>query len=118
LAYNTPIKRSDLDLKQLLQQGFFHEQRKIIIIFICKILKEAHRSTVFKISNPWMNSLLQIIYEIYVIDKQSHITNQDHDILMEIESLLKLFNINNIRDITTLSTTKGFLLQQPASITQ
>lgn len=61
LAYNTPIKRQDLDLKQLLLQGFFHEQRKIVVIFVCKILREAHRSTVFKISNPWMNSLFQII---------------------------------------------------------
>jgi hypothetical protein len=26
--------------------------------------------------------------------------NQDHDIIMEIESLLKLFNISHLRDIT------------------
>lgn len=75
LAYNTPIKRSDLDLKQLLLQGYFHEQRKIIIIFVCKILREAYKSTVFKISNPWMNSLLQIIYEILLLSTQSHMTN-------------------------------------------
>ena len=67
LAYNTPIKRTDLDIKQLLLQGYFHEQRKIIIVFVCKILREAHRSTIFKIANPWINSLLQIIYEILIL---------------------------------------------------
>ena len=58
LANNTPISRNELDLKQILLHCFFHEQRKIIVTFVCKILKEANKSTVFKTANPWINSLL------------------------------------------------------------
>jgi hypothetical protein len=48
-----------------------------------------------------MNSLFQIIDEVHCLSTQGHFTNQDHDIIMEIESLLKLFNINSLRDIAS-----------------
>jgi hypothetical protein len=57
----------ELDLKHLLLVGF-HDvpNRRLIVTFVCRILKEATQSMIFKKPcNPWMYGLLQIIREIY-----------------------------------------------------
>ena len=40
LARNRPIRSDELDIKQLLIQGFQHENRKLVISFVCNIIKE------------------------------------------------------------------------------
>jgi len=73
LASSRPILSKELDMKQLLLQGFAHDNRKLVITFVCRILKEAHRSQIFKVSNPWVNGLLQILREIYEICQQPNL---------------------------------------------
>ena len=61
LAHNRPIRTQELDLKQLLIQGFYStaKNRKNVITFVCHILREAaKKSLVFKPNNPWMNSIM------------------------------------------------------------
>ena len=94
LAKNRPIHSKELDLKQLLLQGYQHESRRSIIAFVCRIVKEANKSLIFcKVSNPWINGILQIMAEIY---RDSAIISHKDDIKMEIESLLKALNVTNL----------------------
>jgi len=49
LAKNRPIRADELDLKQMLIQGFQHEQRRLVVSFACNIIKECTKSVVFKV---------------------------------------------------------------------
>ena len=55
LANNRPIYSTELDLKQLLIEGFMLRSR-YVIIFVCRILKEAPKSQIqiFNRTNPWI----------------------------------------------------------------
>ena len=64
LARNRPIRSDELDIKALLIKGFQHENRKLIISFSCNIIKECTKSVIFKVQNPWLHSILQILREI------------------------------------------------------
>jgi CCR4-NOT transcription complex subunit 1 len=67
LAKNRPLLSSELDMKHLLLVGFRdNKNRRLIVTFVCRVLKEAHSSVIFrKLTNPWMKGILQIICEIY-----------------------------------------------------
>lgn len=65
IAKNEPIRSSQLDLKQILIEGFPTKNRRLAVAFVCRIIKESVHSKVFTIRNPWMNSLLSILREIY-----------------------------------------------------
>ena len=87
LAKNRPIHSKELDLKQLLLQGYQHESRRCIIAFVCRIMKEANKSLIFnKVSNPWVCGILQVLREMYA---DPTVINHQDDIKMEIESLFK-----------------------------
>ena len=64
IAKNEPIRVSHLDLKQILIEGFQVKNRKIAVIFVCRILKESSGSRVFNLRNPWINALLMILKDI------------------------------------------------------
>ena len=63
---NRPLHAKELDLKQLLIEGFQTERLKYVVIFSCRILKEAVicKSAIFKIANPWISSVLGLLKEI------------------------------------------------------
>ena len=65
-----------------------------------RILKEANKSMIFnRVSNPWVNAILQVMREIY---GDTNITLHKDEIRMEIESLFKALNVNNLNDIPVL----------------
>ena len=64
LARHRPIRSDELDIKQLLIQGFQHENRKLVISFVCNIVKECTKSFIFKPQNPWLSGILQILREM------------------------------------------------------
>jgi hypothetical protein len=49
----------------MLVSGFQDRNRRLTAVFICRILKESVKSQIFRVSNPWINSLLQVLREIY-----------------------------------------------------
>lgn len=63
-ASNRPIMRCDVDLKQLLVEGFL-KKNKLAIIFVCRVMKEATKDhlKVFHKKNPFIKSLLEILKE-------------------------------------------------------
>lgn len=65
VANNRPIYAKELDIKQLLVEGFSTEKMKYVITFVCRILRECQRSLVFKHQNPWVKANLEILKEIY-----------------------------------------------------
>lgn len=71
LASNRPIFSTEVDLKQLLIEGFLNRS-KYVIIFVCNILRQAPKSSIqiFNRTNPWITSLLEILREIYDPQKQ------------------------------------------------
>jgi hypothetical protein len=52
-----------------------------------------------RVSNPWVNAILQVMREIY---GDTNITLHKDEIRMEIESLFKALNVNNLNDIPVL----------------
>jgi CCR4-NOT transcription complex subunit 1 len=99
IAKNEPIRSCQLDLKQILIEGFPTKNRRLAVAFVCRILKESNHSKVFTPRNPWMNTLLCILREIY--DYSQPMQNKQHhaDNLMEIDSLFKSLNVSNSSDI-------------------
>jgi CCR4-NOT transcription complex subunit 1 len=65
IAKGEPIRSSQLDLKQILIEGFPTKNRRLAVAFVCRILKESQHSRVFTVRNPWCNTLLCILREIY-----------------------------------------------------
>lgn len=99
IAKNEPIRGQYIDLKQILVEGFQTKNRRLSVAFVSRILKEAQHSRVFTPRNPWVNTLLQILREIYdfsqpMQNKQHHAEN-----LMEIDSLFKCLNVQNFNEI-------------------
>jgi len=93
LSKNEPIRHSQLDLKQILIEGMQVKNRKLAVVFVCRILKETQHSRVFNLRNPWANTLLMILREI------SQLAQGQNEIGMEIESLFKTLNVQNPADI-------------------
>ena len=62
-------------------------------------MKEANKSIIFKVSNPWINGILQVMREIYA---DPTAVSYKSDIKMEIESLLKALSVSNLNDIPVL----------------
>lgn len=67
VANNRPIYAKELDIKQLLVEGFTSEKMKYVVTFVSRILKECQKSTIFKNQNPWVKANLDILKEIYLI---------------------------------------------------
>ena len=58
IAKNEPIRGQYIDLKQILIEGFQTKNRRLVVAFVSRILKEAQHSRVFTPRNPWVNTLL------------------------------------------------------------
>ena len=65
VAKNEPIRSVHLDLKQILIEGSQVKNGLLAVAFVCRVLKESQHSHVFTPRNPWMQSLLSILKEIY-----------------------------------------------------
>ena len=112
VANNRPILAKELDIKQLLVEGFTSEKLKLVVTFVCRIFKECAKSSIFKQTNPWIKANLEILREIYDYAFANNINNSQTEILMEIDTLFKSFGINNINEITHCGFLKASQTQQ------
>jgi len=99
VANNRPIYAKELDIKQLLVEGFTSDKMKYVTTFVCRILRECSKSVVFKLQNPWVKANIEILREIYDWSYQNNQGNANSDIIMEIDGLFKTFNINHPQEI-------------------
>ena len=67
LGVNRPVLQREIDLKELLYQGYETGRLMPICSFVCKILEGCKGSVIFKFPNPWFMSLFGLLKEIHTI---------------------------------------------------
>jgi CCR4-NOT transcription complex subunit 1 len=91
---NRPILAKELDIKQLLVEGFTSKKLKLVVTFVCRILKECSKSSIFKHHNPWIKANLEILREIYDYGLNQNLINQAGEIQMEIDTLFRSLGLS------------------------
>ena len=69
---NKPILAKDIDFRELITNSFKNGQLITTIPFICKVFAFISKSKIFNSNNPWINSILCLLKEIYFM----HALNQ------------------------------------------
>ncbi|KAJ2471312.1 CCR4-NOT core subunit cdc39, partial [Coemansia sp. RSA 2322] len=88
LARNQPILRENISFKELLCEGFNGNRLIVAIPFVCKVLEQAARSTVFHAPNPWLMSIMAVLSELYAT------ANLKLNLKFEIEVLCKALDLD------------------------
>ncbi|KAI7904539.1 uncharacterized protein BX663DRAFT_431376 [Cokeromyces recurvatus] len=65
LARNKPITQKYIQFKELLLEGYYNKRLIVVIPFVCKILEQGKRNTVFVPPNPWLMAILKLLVELY-----------------------------------------------------
>ena len=65
LPKNKPILAKDIDFRELITTSYKKGELNTIIPFICKVFYFITKSKIFNINNPWINSILSLLKEIY-----------------------------------------------------
>ena len=65
LTKNKPILAKDIDFRELITTSYKKGELNTIIPFICKVFYFITKSKIFNINNPWINSILSLLKEIY-----------------------------------------------------
>lgn len=65
LARNKPIRHRNVAFKELLIQGYDSNRLLVAIPFVCKVLEQCARSTIFVPPNPWLMAILRLLVELY-----------------------------------------------------
>jgi len=73
LADNKPILTKDLDLKQILIEGYESGGIALPLIVVCQILRQSEHSKVFRPNNPWMRAIFSLLQDL--LQTQTFITN-------------------------------------------
>ncbi|KAF9980258.1 hypothetical protein BGZ75_008644 [Mortierella antarctica] len=115
LARNRPIKHKNLAFKELLIEGYDSNKLIVAIPFVCKVLEQCNKSTVFKPPNPWLIAIMQLLVELYQFaDLKLHLK-------FEIEVLCNSLALD-LKEIEPTSILKDRppqgLVAHPASLTQ
>jgi CCR4-NOT transcription complex subunit 1 len=87
LARNKPILQRQLDIKELLFQGYETGRLIAVTPFGAKILEGAQNSTVFSPPNPWLTGLLSALHEMY------DLADLKMNIKFEVEMLVKKLGV-------------------------
>ena len=100
LARNRPILQRQLDVKELLYQGYESGRLIAICPFVAKILEGAKASVVFRPPNPWLMGLMAVLRDLYDVE------DLKMNIKFEIEVLSKHLGIklDEITGPVTLSS--------------
>jgi len=100
LARNRPILQRQLDVKELLYQGYESGRLIAICPFVAKILEGAKSSVVFRPPNPWLVGLMAVLRDLYDVE------DLKMNIKFEIEVLAKHLGIklDEITDLTALGS--------------
>ena len=65
LAKNKPVKQKFISFKELLLEGYDTNRLIVIIPFVCKVLEQGNKNTVFVPPNPWVMAILKLLVELY-----------------------------------------------------
>jgi hypothetical protein len=95
LARGKPILQRQLDLKELLFQGYETGRLIAVTPFVAKILEGSAGSRIFSPPNPWLMGLLSALHEMYVLD------DLKMNIKFEVEMLVKKLGIH-LEDVPKL----------------
>ncbi|KAI0009196.1 Not1-domain-containing protein [Xylariaceae sp. FL0662B] len=65
LARDQPIKHKNIAFKQLLIEA--HDTKRLVVVvpFVCKVLIQAAKSTIFRPPNPWLMDIIHLLIELY-----------------------------------------------------
>ncbi|KAG0047310.1 hypothetical protein BGZ83_007625 [Gryganskiella cystojenkinii] len=115
LARNKPIKHKNLAFKELLIEGYDSNRLIVAIPFVCKVLEQCNKSTVFRPPNPWLVAIMRLLVELYQFaDLKLHLK-------FEIEVLCNSLALD-LKEIEPTSILKDRppqeLVAHPATLTQ
>ncbi|EHA56658.1 hypothetical protein MGG_02476 [Pyricularia oryzae 70-15] len=65
LARDKPIKHKNIAFKQLLMEAHDTKRLLVVIPFVCKVLIQGKKSTVFQKQNPWLMDIIHLLIELY-----------------------------------------------------
>ncbi|KAJ2867165.1 CCR4-NOT core subunit cdc39 [Coemansia aciculifera] len=102
LARNQPILRENISFKELLCEGFSGNRLIVAIPFVCKVLEQAARSTIFHPPNPWLMSIMAVLSELYAT------ANLKLNLTFEIEVLCKALDLD-VKEIAPTSILGSYL---------
>lgn len=96
ISKDRPILAKDLDFKSLIINACQNGKLNLVVPFICCVFKSCPNSKVFRVSNPWISSILNLLVELH--------SNQavDQQIKEEIKNLFKILKT----DMNQFSKTK------------
>jgi CCR4-Not complex component, Not1/CCR4-NOT transcription complex subunit 1 CAF1-binding domain/Domain of unknown function (DUF3819)/CCR4-NOT transcription complex subunit 1 TTP binding domain/CCR4-NOT transcription complex subunit 1 HEAT repeat len=67
LARNKPLLRGELDIKKLLLDAYSNGRLIAVVPFVSKLLVMSKGSLIFKPTNPWLQAILRLLREIYLV---------------------------------------------------
>ncbi|KAL7323175.1 CCR4-NOT core subunit cdc39, variant 5 [Mucor circinelloides] len=100
LAKNKPILHKHIAFKDLLLEGYDTQRLIVVIPFVCKVLEQCNRSSVFKPPNPWLVAILRLMVELY------EFAELKLNLKFEIEVLCKTLSLD-LKDIKPTSVLKN-----------
>ncbi|KAJ1673748.1 CCR4-NOT core subunit cdc39, partial [Spiromyces aspiralis] len=88
LARDVPILRVNVSFKALLMEG--HESGLLVVAipFVCKVLEQCAKSTVFQPPNPWLMGIIKVLAELY------RVADLKLNLKFEIEVLCKALKVD------------------------
>lgn len=89
IARDQPIKHKNIAFKQLLIEA--HDTKRLVVVvpFVCKVLIQAAKSTIFRPPNPWLMDIIHLLIELY------HHAELKLNQKFEIEVLCKDLNLDH-----------------------
>ncbi|KAI1815946.1 Not1-domain-containing protein [Poronia punctata] len=89
LARDQPIKHKNIAFKQLLIEA--HDTKRLVVVvpFVCKVLIQAAKSSIFRPPNPWLMDIIHLLIELY------HNAELKLNQKFEIEVLCKDLNLDH-----------------------
>ncbi|KAI2780459.1 Not1-domain-containing protein [Daldinia loculata] len=89
IARDQPIKHRNIAFKQLLIEA--HDTKRLVVVvpFVCKVLIQAGKSTIFRPPNPWLMDIIHLLIELY------HHAELKLNQKFEIEVLCKDLNLDH-----------------------
>ena len=112
LARNKPIKHRNIAFKQLLIEAHDTKRLVIVIPFVCKVLVQGAKSTIFRPPNPWLMDIVKLLIELY------HNAELKLNLKFEIEVLCKDLNLDHktidpSQEIVNRVLLEDAMVQQP-----
>ncbi|KAI0203595.1 Not1-domain-containing protein [Astrocystis sublimbata] len=89
IARDQPIRHKNIAFKQLLIEA--HDTKRLVVVvpFVCKVLIQASKSSIFRPPNPWLMDIIHLLIELY------HNAELKLNQKFEIEVLCKDLNLDH-----------------------